>query len=368
MEYEEVGFSFIQNSIKSLLSQVDFDSRAFVKHPEFRKGVASFAIAAKAAAKAPFDLDDKGIDQLVIIIDSVIEKQKNTGPIEVGSTAELHEVGKAWRSRKEVEELIRAEGGDPTKFAPWVLIGLQFIQFLPQLIALIQQFLGSKEKKEDSVAVKIAVTVAVLIALLMGGSANASDLKVRGRAVWAWCYQAGEHTPIVAEKPTAEKPQVFKAAPSASEGSDDALDEVNAYRAKRGLTPFKHDALLTQAALACAKLRAASHIHGHLASDFDHLPPGAHADAAGCGALEDSWGWGTCCMDDNYSTAGAAWVRGSDGRRYMHLFVRNESSPAAQSKSTSVAPVQYSGETVCTSGSCGTSSSFSGRSVFRRRR
>lgn len=104
--------------------------------------------------------------------------------------------------------------------------------------------------------------------------------------------------------------------------SNDALTEVNAERAKRGLKPFIHDALLTQGALACAKARAASHIHGHLSSDFDYLPSGAQATAAGCGALEPSWGWGTCCVFDSYTYAGAAWVMGSDGRRYMHIFCR----------------------------------------------
>jgi hypothetical protein len=106
------------------------------------------------------------------------------------------------------------------------------------------------------------------------------------------------------------------------QGSEDALAEVNAERAKRGLKPLIHDPLLTQAALACAKVRAAHHIHGHLSSDFDYLPAGAQATAAGCGALEPSWGWGTCCTYDNYTYGGAAWVMGSDGRRYMHLFVR----------------------------------------------
>ncbi|HQR41485.1 MAG TPA: hypothetical protein PLX97_02350 [Gemmatales bacterium] len=118
-------------------------------------------------------------------------------------------------------------------------------------------------------------------------------------------------------------PQVeSKPASSSVTGSDDALDEVNAERAKRGLKPLLPDPLLNQAARTCAKLRAASHIHGHLASDFDHLPSGAQAAAAGCGALEPSWGWGTCCTYDNYTYGGAAWVMGSDGRRYMHLFVR----------------------------------------------
>lgn len=104
--------------------------------------------------------------------------------------------------------------------------------------------------------------------------------------------------------------------------SDDALSEVNAKRTKRGLRPFLPDPLLNQAARTCARIRAANRIGGHLSSDFVHLPAGASAKAAGCGALEPSWGWGTCCTYDNYTYAGAAWVLGADGKRYMHLFVR----------------------------------------------
>lgn len=115
--------------------------------------------------------------------------------------------------------------------------------------------------------------------------------------------QAGENTPV-------------------APGSDDALSEVNAERARRGLRPYQPDPLLNQAAQSCARIRAAGFIRGHLSNDFAHLPPGATASAAGCGALEPSWGWGTCCTYDNYTYAGAAWVMGTDGRRYMHLFVR----------------------------------------------
>ena len=83
--------------------------------------------------------------------------------------------------------------------------------------------------------------------------------------------------------------------------------------------------MLTQAAAACAKIRAANFIDGHLGgpmSDFSYLPAGVSASAAGCGALEPSWGWWTCFMDDYYTYAGAAWVMGANGKRYMHLFVR----------------------------------------------
>jgi len=106
-------------------------------------------------------------------------------------------------------------------------------------------------------------------------------------------------------------------------GVQDALAEVNATRAQRGLQPYLPDPLLNQAARACAIQRATRMIQGHLPeSDFSHLPPGAHASAAGCGALTPDWGWGSCCTYDSYTYAGAAWVMGQDGRRYMHLFVR----------------------------------------------
>lgn len=101
-----------------------------------------------------------------------------------------------------------------------------------------------------------------------------------------------------------------------------ALDEVNARRARRGLRPFIFDEGLTQAAEQCAAIRASRFIDGHLPNDFAYLPPGSTASAAGCGALEPSWGWGTCCMDDNYTYAGAGLVMGANGKRYMHLFVR----------------------------------------------
>jgi hypothetical protein len=102
----------------------------------------------------------------------------------------------------------------------------------------------------------------------------------------------------------------------------DALAEVNAARASRGLPPFLHDEGLAQAARTCAELRAQYLLAGHTANDFAALPPGSTASAAGCGALEPSWGWGTCCTYENCRYAGAAVVTGRDGRRFMHLFVR----------------------------------------------
>jgi hypothetical protein len=108
----------------------------------------------------------------------------------------------------------------------------------------------------------------------------------------------------------------------ANPGSGEALDEVNATRAARGLRPYVRDASLTSAATACAEFRAARLIAGHTANDFAALPPGAHASAAGCAAWEPGMGWGSCCTYEGYAYAGAAYAIGRDGRRYMHLFVR----------------------------------------------
>jgi hypothetical protein len=102
----------------------------------------------------------------------------------------------------------------------------------------------------------------------------------------------------------------------------DALDEVNATRAARGLRPFIRDDYLTMGAKNAAQMRAASLTEGHTSNDFAALPPGGNATAAGCAAWEPSMGWGACCTYENYTYAGAAYVFGRDGRRYMHLFVR----------------------------------------------
>jgi hypothetical protein len=101
-----------------------------------------------------------------------------------------------------------------------------------------------------------------------------------------------------------------------------ALAEVNAARAARGLRPFVEDPDLTTAAQGAAKYRAARLMAGHTANDFAFVPSGSSASAAGCAAWEPSWGWGACCTYEPWAHAGAAWSLGSDGRRYMHLFVR----------------------------------------------
>ena len=102
----------------------------------------------------------------------------------------------------------------------------------------------------------------------------------------------------------------------------DALDEVNALRASRGLPAFIRDDGLSRAAAGCADFRAERLIQGHTSNDFAALPAGTWATAAGCAAWPQGMGWGSCCTFEGHRYAGAAYSIGRDGRRYMHLFVR----------------------------------------------
>jgi uncharacterized protein YkwD len=132
-------------------------------------------------------------------------------------------------------------------------------------------------------------------------------------------------TPVVTASagPVAGYTPVVTAGYAPADGSGgDGLDEVNAKRAARGLRPFLRDEGLAQAARSCAQFRAARGLAGHTSNDFAFVPAGTFARSAGCAASEASWGWMSCCVYENFTYAGAAWVTGRDGRRYMHLFVR----------------------------------------------
>jgi hypothetical protein len=82
---------------------------------------------------------------------------------------------------------------------------------------------------------------------------------------------------------------------------DDALAEVNALRAARGLPPFIKDDHLTSAARTAAQHRACNLCSGHTSNDFACLPAGCSASAAGCAAWHPSEGWGSCCTYDSYT-------------------------------------------------------------------
>lgn len=129
-------------------------------------------------------------------------------------------------------------------------------------------------------------------------------------------------------RPTAPCPEGMcpTPAPQAAEpGPIDALHQVNTQRAARGLPPYQRCDGLTTAAFGAAKYRALYRIRGHVSGgmgDFQFLPFGFRARAAGCGALEPSWGFQACCVYDGYQYAGAASVQGDDGLQYSHVFVR----------------------------------------------
>jgi hypothetical protein len=101
---------------------------------------------------------------------------------------------------------------------------------------------------------------------------------------------------------------------------EDALDVVNKQRAARGLRAFQRDEGLSIAAEKCAQYRAKRLIEGHTSNDFAFVPKGTRATTAGCAAWAE--GFGACALYDNYRYAGAAWVRGRDGRNYCHVFYR----------------------------------------------
>lgn len=153
--------------------------------------------------------------------------------------------------------------------------------------------------------------IAVLSALLM--VCCVGDLTAQGRRSRRW-------QPVQMQNNFRIIPEV-SAQPTGKE-SRDAIDEVNAHRQRLGLSAFIRDSKLCEAAYGAALNRAQSHNAGHTSNDFAFLPAGGHATAAGCGAWMPGDGWGTCCAEGAYTHAGAAWVIGSDGRRYMHLFVR----------------------------------------------
>ena len=129
--------------------------------------------------------------------------------------------------------------------------------------------------------------------------------------------------PVMAQAPLPERnPGLPPGVAPTGATAEDVLAEVNALRAQRGMRPYILDTGLTEGALRCAITRAQQHQAGHTSNDFAYLPPGVRASAGGCAAWPVGQGWGSCCIWENATYAGAAYCIGTDGKRYMHLFVR----------------------------------------------
>lgn len=116
-----------------------------------------------------------------------------------------------------------------------------------------------------------------------------------------------------------------KPSPSVEVTVKDALDELNAQRAQRGLPPYRRDPALTKAAMKCASTRAKTHVHGHMQggmSDFTCLDAGVPCECTGAEAPGQNYppGFWTCAMYDNYTVAGAARAFDERGEQYMSLF------------------------------------------------
>jgi hypothetical protein len=184
---------------------------------------------------------------------------------------------------------------------------------------------------------RLMFTMLVAVAALV---LAACDAEARGRrgggCSGGGCGQAGGGCsggvcPLPAVPPS-EAPKALpgkKADAEVSTDGSDALDEVNGWRVSRGMAPFAKCPQLTVGAHNVAKFRAAHGIAGHTPNDFAGLPAGCSASGAGSGAwpvgLVTTTGetFGACLTDSQrYTTAGAAWAIGADGRRYMQLFVR----------------------------------------------
>jgi hypothetical protein len=153
-----------------------------------------------------------------------------------------------------------------------------------------------------------------------GGSAGTYSRPVQAYVAPANCPGGVCPAPSAPVTPPAVQPT-----PMPKGSTQGVLEEVNVIRVRRGLRPFIFDGGLARAAERCASFRAERRIEGHVmqgGGDFQFLPAGTQATAAGCAALDASWGFQACCVDGDYVYAGAASVAGHDGRIYHQIFVR----------------------------------------------
>lgn len=121
----------MDNILKGLLGSLKPDFTKLDKE-KLKQGVGLALDSLKPTMSGSLDdmLLDAAKNALAAVIDG-LGVASPSGPLVVGA--------KKKRSKEEVEELIRAEGGDPKTFAPWILLVLQF---LPTALDLIKRLLG----------------------------------------------------------------------------------------------------------------------------------------------------------------------------------------------------------------------------------
>lgn len=134
---EMVVGGLFDNLLKSLIQWPDFKK---ADHAMLKQGVGLALDALKPTTNA---LGSMLIDAAKTALQGLIDTLKAAAPLVVGASPEAREeaiVGAGRkRSKKEVEDMITAEGGDPKTFAPWILL---LLQFLPTAIELIRKLLN----------------------------------------------------------------------------------------------------------------------------------------------------------------------------------------------------------------------------------
>lgn len=125
------------NLLKSIIQWPDFSK---IDHAKLKNGIGLSFDSLKPAVNA---IGVLLIDAAKTALETMIDKMKEKAPLVVGAShqnmANMIVESSRRRSREEVEDMIRAEGGDPALFAPWILLVLQI---LPTAIDLIRKLLG----------------------------------------------------------------------------------------------------------------------------------------------------------------------------------------------------------------------------------
>lgn len=160
-----------------------------------------------------------------------------------------------------------------------------------------------------------------------GGSCASYSYRERGHYQQSYscptCPQAAPSQPYCV--PGQPCPQAAPALSPKVGVSDavDALDEVNQFRQRIGLSPWRRSEGLMAAARSCAIHRAKWCCEGHSPNDFAAVPPGEFSRASGCAARWPGEPFDSCCIrDGHYTEGGAAYAIGPDGRKYCQVYCR----------------------------------------------
>lgn len=127
-------------SLSGLLHGDLFD-KTKIDIPLVENGVGTILDCIEVAVTSPGNLDKMAFDAIKDVAHNFLlglkQSHPDSGGLVVGAAGPVGKK-KPLRTREEVEDLIRAQGGDPKKFVEWIWL----LQFLPNAIALIMKLLG----------------------------------------------------------------------------------------------------------------------------------------------------------------------------------------------------------------------------------